>query len=410
MPAAICIFEDQRAEDFFPLTLTRAVYDLRCGIHLLKEKLLRAYPGKAVYLGCRAHLAPLQREKNPGVAVNDTIESDCLFLNGRLLSVPQTVLDFDFEQETVFTHNGELVGAFLKGARARTVRLDKVPGPQEDVFYQVQKMEVEAELASYLWDLVNANADEIARDFRFLQAGGLQDGAISPHAVLLNADEIHVGSNSRVAPGAVLDAEDGPIFLGDNVTVMANAVIEGPACVADGSLIKIGAKIYEGTTIGEVCKVGGEVEESIIHSYSNKQHEGFLGHAYLGQWVNLGADTNNSDLKNNYGSVKVHVNGKLVDTGSPFVGLFMGDHSKTGINTMFNTGTSAGVMCNIFGAGYPPKYIPSFSWGGSEGFVTHELPKALDTARRVMRRRNVDMGAAEEALFERLFLEVATGG
>ena len=173
--------------------------------------------------------------------------------------------------------------------------------------------------------------------------------------------------------------------------------------MGNGSSIKIGAKIYEGTSIGEFCKVGGEVEESIIHSHSNKQHDGFLGHAYLGQWVNLGADTNNSDLKNNYGNVKVHVNGDLVDSGSMFVGLFMGDHSKAGINTMFNTGTSVGTMCNVFGSGFPPKYIPSFSWGGAEKMVEHDLSKAVETARQVMARRKKKLTAEHEKVFRYLF-------
>ncbi|MFQ5631881.1 MAG: glucose-1-phosphate thymidylyltransferase, partial [bacterium] len=167
--------------------------------------------------------------------------------------------------------------------------------------------------------------------------------------------------------------------------------------------IKIGAKIYGGTTIGAVCKVGGEVEGSILHGYANKQHEGFLGHAYLGEWTNLGADTNNSDLKNNYKSVRVNVNGEIVDSGSTFVGLFMGDHSKSGINTMFNTGTVVGVSCNVFGSGYPKKYIPSFTWGGVDADEKYDLEKALETARAVMSRRNKQMTPAQEALLRRIY-------
>jgi len=172
---------------------------------------------------------------------------------------------------------------------------------------------------------------------------------------------------------------------------MPNAVIQGPCYVGEKSKIKIGAKIYPGTSIGEFCKVGGEVEESIIHSYSNKQHDGFLGHAYLGQWVNIGAGANNSDLKNNYSKVNVYVNGELIDSDSLFVGLTMGDHSKTGINTMFNTGTVVGVMCNIFGADLFSKFVPSFSWGSVRKMTENKLDKALQTARLVMGRRGQDM-------------------
>ena len=223
----------------------------------------------------------------------------------------------------------------------------------------------------------------------------------------MNRDEIFVGQGAKVKPGAVLDAEGGPIIIEPGATIFPNATIEGPAFIGEKSLIKIGAKIYEGTSIGEVCKVGGEVEETIIHSYSNKQHDGFLGHSYLGMWVNLGADTNNSDLKNNYGNVKVYVDGGIVDSGSMFVGLTMGDHSKSGINTMFNTGTMVGVSCNVYGGGFPPKFIPSFTWGGAEGLLEYRLDKALETARAVMGRRKIELTASDEELMREIFRETA---
>jgi UDP-N-acetylglucosamine diphosphorylase/glucosamine-1-phosphate N-acetyltransferase len=201
----------------------------------------------------------------------------------------------------------------------------------------------------------------------------------------------------------VLDAEDGPIFIDEGATIMANASLQGPLFVGAKSTIKMGAKIYEGTSIGPVCKVGGEVEESIFHAYSNKQHEGFLGHAYLGEWVNLGADTNNSDLKNNYGTVRVHIDGKTIDSGLLFVGLFMGDHAKSGINTMFNTGTVVGVMSNVFGADYPDKLVPSFAWGGAASCETYACEKALQVARRVMARRNRELTKAQEAVLRQVF-------
>ena len=228
-------------------------------------------------------------------------------------------------------------------------------------------------------------------------------GKIYPGAHLVNKKHILIGRGSVIKSGAVLDAENGPIIIGENVTVMPNAVIEGPAFIGDHSIIKVGAKIYHGTSIGERCKVGGEVEASVIQSYSNKQHDGFLGHSYLGSWVNIGADTNTSDLKNTYGTVKVFLNGELVDTKLQFVGLIMGDHSKTGINVMFDTGTIVGVSCNIYGAGLPPKFIPSFSWGGEGSFSTYNLEKSLETALRVMARRDVQMGAAYEMLMKDVY-------
>jgi len=275
-------------------------------------------------------------------------------------------------------------------------------------FTSLPSEQVDVRLAAYPWDLVNANGKQIREDFAQLMKGKKRKGAkirgkVYAGARLLDRKSIIIGEGSKVKPGAVLDAENGPIVLGKNVTIYPNAVVEGPAYVGDGSLIKIGAKIYENTSIGEVCKVGGEVEASIVHSYSNKQHDGFLGHSYLGMWVNLGADTNNSDLKNNYSSVKVTINGHAVDSGSQFVGLTMGDHSKSGINTMFNTGTVVGVGCNVYGGGFPPKYIPSFCWGGSEELVTYELGKCLEVARKVMARRKIQMSPAEERLFRTVF-------
>jgi UDP-N-acetylglucosamine diphosphorylase/glucosamine-1-phosphate N-acetyltransferase len=173
--------------------------------------------------------------------------------------------------------------------------------------------------------------------------------------------------------------------------------------IGEGSQIKSCARIYDNVCIGKVCKVGGEVEDSIILPFTNKQHSGFIGHAYLGSWVNIGADTNCSDLKNNYGSVKVYVNGEVVDSGSQFLGVIMGDHTKTAINTMFNTGTIVGFSCNIFGAGFPSKYIPSFSWGGADAVTTYDIQRSIETARRAMIRRDHVMTESDERLFKKIF-------
>jgi UDP-N-acetylglucosamine diphosphorylase/glucosamine-1-phosphate N-acetyltransferase len=200
-----------------------------------------------------------------------------------------------------------------------------------------------------------------------------------------------------------MDASTGPIFIEKNVTIFPNAVIQGPFYIGESSKIKSCATIYPNVSIGTVCKVGGEVEDTIIHPFSNKQHSGFLGHSYLGSWINLGADTNNSDLQNNYGTIKVQINGKHIDSGKQFVGLLMGDHSKTAINKMFNTGTVVGFSSNVFGAGFPPKYIPSFGWGGSESMKEYKLAKAIETAKAVFTRRDKNFSTDDEKLFEYIF-------
>lgn len=401
MKPGLCIFEDEHALKLSPLSLTRPVFDLRCGMTALLQKVVRVYPDRNVYLLCRSYLQDVVRETHPDVRTNETIqEQSCLFINGAVLFEPGLADKLTVEKDTVFLHNERMVAAQLSDTNLQKVNSSGELDPSE---WNVEQLEVRANVITYPWDLVNHNADELFRDFDFFGNGGTPEGEVSPKAVLINEKQIQIGSGSKIKAGAILDAENGPIAIGKNVTVMPNAVIEGPCWIGDDSTIKIGAKIYEGTSIGDVCKVGGEVEASIIHSHSNKQHDGFLGHAYLGQWVNLGADTNNSDLKNNYGTVKVYVDGEWVDSGSQFVGLFMGDHAKSGINTMFNTGTVVGAMSNIFGADFPPKFLPSFVWGGSAGLVEHDLEKALATARMVMARRNVEMTSAYEQLIRYIY-------
>jgi UDP-N-acetylglucosamine diphosphorylase/glucosamine-1-phosphate N-acetyltransferase len=227
-----------------------------------------------------------------------------------------------------------------------------------------------------------------------------QQGKIDRGSHLLGKENIFLGKGSRIMPGVVLDAEEGPIWIGQNTRVLPNAVLRGPLAIGDHCLVKIAAKIYENTSVGPVCKVGGEIEGCIIQEFSNKQHDGFLGHSYLGAWINIGADTNNSDLKNNYGEISVYLNDRSINTGKRFLGLTMGDHSKTGINTMFNTGTVVGVNCNIYGEGFPPKFIPSFSWGGAAGFREFQFEKALEVAKIVMDRRKVTFTDHHLKLFE----------
>jgi UDP-N-acetylglucosamine diphosphorylase/glucosamine-1-phosphate N-acetyltransferase len=224
-------------------------------------------------------------------------------------------------------------------------------------------------------------------------------------AQLVGGEGIFAGAGTVIKPGVVIDAGNGPVLLGEGVTVMPNAVIIGPAVIGSGALVKAGAKVYGGTTIGAGSKAGGEIEASVMLPFVNKQHEGFLGHSYLASWVNLGADTNTSDLKNTYGSVSVLRRGKKIDTGMQFLGLTMGDHSKSGINVMFDTGTVAGVCCNVFGAGIPPKEIPSFTWSGPAGQAVYDPAKGFEVMKIVMARRGVvpspEYGRTVREVFDR---------
>ncbi len=392
----LILFEDERAARFLPLAWTRPVFDLRCGIWTLREAMEQAYGCAASALFVRGFLAEVTRERT-GLPVNseEPREGMCLLLNGRLLAgreLPRQIPMFGEPRRTL-APDGTLLGAWVEAStlRAGWDALDALPAKTLDL-----------PRVEWPWELFQHNAARLARQAASFPLG---EHPALQGVHLLNADAIFIHDTARVQPGVVLDATDGPIVIDEGATVMANAVIQGPGYVGTGSSVKIGAKIYHGTTIGPTCKVGGEVEETIFHGFSNKQHDGFLGHAYVGEWCNFGADTNNSDLKNNYSSVSIWADGAWRDTGSLFVGLLMGDHSKTGINSMLNTGAVVGVSSNLFGGGLPPKRVPSFSWGGADGLAEYRLDKALDTAERVMARRGVPLTAAGRALLGHIFAE-----
>ncbi len=406
----VCVFEDEFYRMLLPLVYFRPVYDLKCGILSLREKIIRSFPGQTFSLHAREYLGDAIKEKYPQAIVNEIPrEADRVFLiNGRLLFDIAQSNRFEYDgNDVAYVNDGTLVAAWISRANLNAFKdsLTKKVIALGD-FGGMKRIEVsDVKLIKYPWDLVHQNGSQITADFETLTNGKPAIlGKVYEGTHLLNSSRIHIAKGASIKPGVVLDAEGGPIYISKNARIMPNAVIEGPAFIGENSVIKIAAKIYENTTIGETCKVGGEVEESIIHAYSNKQHEGFLGHAYLGEWVNIGADSNNSDLKNDYGNVKVYVDGKLVDTGSQFVGLTMSDHSKCGINSMFNTGTVVGVCCNVFGAGLPPKYVPAFSWGGaSDEMVTYKIGKAIEVARRVMARRKMNLSENVEKLFRKVF-------
>jgi UDP-N-acetylglucosamine diphosphorylase/glucosamine-1-phosphate N-acetyltransferase len=400
----IGIFEDQGYINLQPLTYLRPVFDLRCGVLLLREKIEKKIPGKGMDYFARTVLKDLMLEKYPQRNINTCAKDDYLFLNGRGLFSTKILRHLAKQkQSTVYKQANQVIAAFILQADLRQLRHHDDGTLDFNAFENVQNLSAGAQLLSYPWEFVHNNPSEIRMDYTILSKKQKPRSKNRPGVYLKNSSLIWIAPTTRIDPGVVIDATGGPVIIDDHAHIFPQATIIGPAYIGRHTLIKIGAKLYEGVSIGEMCKVGGEVEESVIHSYANKQHDGFLGHAYLGQWVNLGADTNNSDLKNNYGAVRVMVNGKEINTGMTFVGLTMGDHSKTGINTMFNTGTVVGIMCNVYGSDFLPKWIPSFSWGSSAGLVEYDLEKALEVARKVMKRRQVMLSAAEEKLIRHCF-------
>jgi len=401
----ICIFEDEQYLNFEPLIYSRPVFDLICGMSTLKEKIIRAFPKDKIILKCRNYLEPFIKAENPKCKVNQFENDDYLFINGRIIAPSnlKSILSAKSNEEKVFISNGIVVAARISAKRINELSLDNSDIVDTKLFSNLPSVEVDIPVSNYLWDLVYLNGKEIQNDFKIYAKGKSSAKTKYAGVNFINKKNIFIGKKVELKPGVVLDASTGPIFIEKDVTIFPNAVIQGPFYIGESSKIKSCATIYPNVSIGKVCKVGGEVEDTIIHSYTNKQHSGFLGHSYLGSWINIGADTNNSDLQNNYGTIKVQVNGRHIDSGKQFVGLMMGDHSKTAINTMFNTGTVVGFSSNVFGAGFPPKYISSFGWGGSESMKEYKLPKALETAIAVFARRDKEFKKEDEEMFETIF-------
>ncbi len=400
----ICIFEDEKVSNFNPLTYLRPVYDLKCGIFTLREKIIMNFPDSKIILQTRKFLEKVIKEENPELLVNKFDDDEILFINGRLILSGKNFIDKEHNiGEKLFAVDGEIVAAKLRKETYSKITVANHTLDFSSLKDKLPLEEVHGTVVEYPWDLVYNNGNEIKSDYENVFQSKISQPIDKFKGVFTSGDNIYIGNNVKIHPTVVIDASDGPVIIDDDAEIMPQSTLLGPLYIGKKSKIKIGAKIYHDTSIGEVCKVGGEVENSIIHSYSNKQHDGFLGHSYLGQWVNLGAGTNNSDLKNNYGSIIVKINNRPVNTGLQFVGLIMGDHSKTAIGTQFNTGTVVGVSSNIFGQGFPPRYIPSFSWGGSEFLKEYKLEKASEVAELVMRRRSKQFTEAQKELFGNIF-------
>jgi UDP-N-acetylglucosamine diphosphorylase/glucosamine-1-phosphate N-acetyltransferase len=398
MPTLV-LFEDEGYRHLLPLTYWRASFELRTGYSSLLDHICSCADQEQALLYCRAGLAAVVAERL-GLRVNESPgQGPVLFVNGRLLGV-ETFKSGPTPSVQWMDGIPLVIQADTALAARLTPDVLLDPAATHQILAGVSEFRfIESpRVIRYPWDLVHANADMLVRGWRRIDNQQLA-GRICNGAHLLNPLAIHVGNDSVVKPGAVLDAEPGPIFIGENVTISANASIEGPCYIGDGSIIQPATRLRGNISIGRRCKIGGELEASIIHGFSNKQHDGFLGHSYVAEWVNLAGDTVSSDLKNTYGTIRVPINGVLVESGQMFVGLTIGDHSKTGIGQLFPTGAIVGFGCNVATAGFAPQFVPSFSWLTFKGNARWETQRCLEVARRVMARRNVQMTPALEALF-----------
>jgi len=415
MAKKLYIFEDDKFDQFFPLTYNRPVYELICGINKIKDKIASFFPDAEIILLCRDYLEKVLRIKTKQKINKFEIKDkdELLFINGRLIPKRDLSERLNFSQEEEFFWCGEDFvswrGTGLSFKNYENIfKALYVKDRTKPIKQKREISQIEVNLISYLWDLVNLNKSEIENDFeRSKQHLDFKNifkrNEIDDQTLIYDIDKVYLGKDCRIEGQVVLDARGGPIFIEDNVTIQPQTRVEGPCYVGEGSIL-VGGKVREGTSIGPVCRVGGEAEQSIFLGYSNKYHEGFLGHSYVGEWVNLGALTTNSDLKNNYSSVKVMVKGELVDSGLVKVGAFLGDHVKTGIGTLLGTGVVVGFATNIFGGGMiKEKSIPPFCWGDTNTLEEYELDKATETAQIVMERRKMKFSQEEKVLFRKIF-------
>lgn len=398
MAEIITFFEDNSLKNFHPLTLTRPIYDLRVGILTLGEKWLRT-------LGIDAQPSGLQRDhlkhlfpNPPSLQPTDS----CYWINPRVF--PNKKLNNRIKKlskNSVLTDDDTIMAAHLSAELHNSWLKNgyNTSDLNESVYSDSYT------LLEDIWQIFQFNGDEIIHDLDRIKNKTLVNTEDYTHSILVDNFPIYVDEEAVIEPGAILYADDGPIYIGKGAHIMANAVVRGPAAICEQSVVKMGAKIYKDTTIGPVCKVGGEVSNVVFHSYSNKAHDGYAGNSVFGQWCNLGADTNTSNLKNNYSTVRFRnwETGEEVDSGQQFIGTIMGDHSKTGINAMLNTGTLCGVCCNLFSDGYPPKYVPSFSWVSGKDVVPYHFEKAIDAMEKMMKRRDVELSPAYKELMHSIF-------
>ena len=377
------LFDGPNRAALLPFTYTRPVADIRIGIMTIREK-WELYLGVTTTTVTEDYLS----DKYPMVEMEQNIMINASYIPNEALVNQIKNLK---ENQAIF--DGDTMVAFYS--------LED----QEIDFNTFKTVKLKGTLLKVetTWDIFSKNGEALEADFKLLTANRIS-APIPEQTVAFNSEAIFIEDGAEL-PLCVLNATNGPIYIGKNTEIMEGSMVRGPFALCEGSTLKMGTKIYGPTTVGPYSKVGGEVNNSVFFGYSNKGHDGFLGNSVIGEWCNLGADTNNSNLKNNYAEVRLwsYETENFAKTGLQFCGLMMGDHSKCGINTMFNTGTVVGVSANIFGSGFPRNFIPSFSWGGAKGFSTYRTTKAFEVAVEVMKRRDFEFSTQESAILEHVF-------
>ena len=382
----IVLFDGNQRNHLLPLTATRAVADIRIGILTIKEKWEK-------YLNIKTDVLT-QDYLQPKYSFNQN--ENTVFINANVLPTIQLVEEIkSLKSETALMIN-ETTIAFQTNQQINSI--NNFATAFNQLNFQISTIS-NLQILSNPWNIFSWNGQEIKNDILLL--------GLKPNPEKLSSTNTLLGNEIYIEDGvscecSVLNAKDGPIYLGKDSEIMEGCTVRGPFALGEHASLKMQAKIYGDTTIGKYSKVGGEVSNSVIFGYSNKGHDGFLGNSVIGEWCNLGADTNNSNLKNNYGKVSAwsYPEKKYINTNLQFCGLIMGDHAKAAINTQFNTGTVVGVCANVIDAGFPPKFVPDFSWGNSAVF---ELEKAYEVAQRVMERRQIKLSENEKNILKYIF-------
>lgn len=387
---SIILFDDPNIRlQLLPFTYTRPVARIRCGIWTIAEKWNNCLQ-TSVSFQTEAYLTP----RFPALH-----SADQLYINGALC--PDTLLIEAIEK---LADDSVLLSADGETLAVKTSSQEWTPAKGTEGLNKVFFAE-SVIMIRQIWDIFSNNGQQIKTDFERIRTSGKSAGLTDPFTHCYNPENIFI-EEGAVIRAAVLNAENGPIYIGRNALIQEGSVIQGPFAIGESSVLAQGTKIRPNTSVGPFCKVGGEVSNSVVFGYSNKGHDGYLGNAVLGEWCNLGANTNNSNLKNDHTPVKLHsyITGQPECTDLLFCGLFMGDYSKAGISTMFNTGTVVGVNVNVFGAGFQPKHIPSYSWGGNaEGFTEYRFEKAITVAKDTVSRRGVNFDETDEAILRTVF-------
>ncbi|MBN8589148.1 MAG: hypothetical protein J0L94_12610 [Rhodothermia bacterium] len=401
----LCLFEDAFCDHLRPVVEARAVFDIRLGSSTIAQYLRRQFPDLHPAFQVRPYLAGTLAEAHAGVLVNETPSTGTLFLNGRISFLPAEVIlrlrkaaQTD-EPKRLFMQDGFVVAAWIPDPTH--ISLHKQALSPSD-FNDAPLEAVEGvHFLNRLWHMLVELPDFISRGFG--QSGNF--GKIHPSAILVEPNRIFVAEGAIVHAGAILAADTGPIILDRGAEICEGAVVKGPCYIGQNSRINMTARI-DTTAIGPGCKIGGEVHASTFQANSNKAHDGYVGNSYIGQWCNLGADSNTSNLKNDYGNIRLYnvALQRYELSGQQFLGTIMGDHTKCGINTMFNTGTVIGTFCNLYGGGYQRNYVSSFSWGSpAEMYMPYKLEKALRVAEAVFSRRNKRMSESDLQMLETIY-------